>query len=53
MNYFVISRMCSRGPLVEVDHEVSAQFADFLIMHQKIHDEQIHRQLQDDLVDHL
>jgi hypothetical protein len=25
-----------QGPLVEGHHEVSAQFADFLVMHQKI-----------------
>jgi hypothetical protein len=38
------------GPLSQVDHEVLVEFEAFLAMHQEIRDEQVHRQLQDDLV---
>ncbi|KAK1607251.1 hypothetical protein QYE76_030924 [Lolium multiflorum] len=41
------------GPLAEVDHELPADFADFLAMHAKIRDSNVHDQLQADLVEHL
>ncbi|KAK1697729.1 hypothetical protein QYE76_014426 [Lolium multiflorum] len=41
------------GPLAEVDHELPADFADFLAMHAKIHDSNVHDQLQADLVENL
>ena len=41
------------GPLADVEHEVSAEFGAFLAMHQEICDEQVHDQLQEDLVEHL
>ena len=42
-----------QGSLAEVDHEVSTDFADFLVMHAEIRDTNVHDQLQHDLVDHL
>jgi hypothetical protein len=42
-----------QGPLVEVDHQVPAEFADFSARHAEIHDTTIHTQLQHDLVEHL
>ena len=41
------------GPLAEVDHELPADFADFLAMHAEIRDSNVHDQLQADLVEHL
>jgi hypothetical protein len=41
------------GPLAEVDHELPADFADFLAMHAEIRDSNVHEQLQADLVEHL
>jgi hypothetical protein len=41
------------GPLVNVDHQVSAAFAAFLAMLQEIRDANTDSQLQDDLVEHL
>jgi hypothetical protein len=38
---------------VEVDNQVPAVFANFLAMHMKIHDINIHAELQYDLVEHL
>ncbi|KAK1682675.1 hypothetical protein QYE76_043523 [Lolium multiflorum] len=42
-----------QGPLAEVDHELPADFADFLAMHAEIRDSNVHEQLQADLVEHL
>ena len=41
------------GPLADVDHQVPADFADFIAMHAKIRDTNIHQQLQNDLIEHL
>ncbi|KAK1663445.1 hypothetical protein QYE76_051604 [Lolium multiflorum] len=41
------------GPLAEVDHELPADFANFLAMHAEIRDSNVHDQLQADLVEHL
>jgi hypothetical protein len=38
---------------VEVAHEFPADFADFLAMHAKILDSNVHEQLQADLIEHL
>ncbi|KAK1680196.1 hypothetical protein QYE76_041044 [Lolium multiflorum] len=42
-----------QSPLAEVDHELPANFADFLAMHAEICDSNVHDQLQADLVEHL
>jgi hypothetical protein len=42
-----------QGPLVTVDHHVAAAFPTFLAMCQEIRDANTHRQLQDNLVEHL
>ena len=42
-----------QGPLAEVDHELPADFADFLAMHAEIRDNNVYEQLQNDLVEHL
>jgi hypothetical protein len=42
-----------QGPLMEVDHHVPAEFADFLAMHSEISDTTVRAQLQLDFVDHL
>ena len=42
-----------QGPLAEVDHDVPADFADFVDMHAEIRDSNIHEQLQNDLVEHM
>ncbi|KAK1618171.1 hypothetical protein QYE76_023688 [Lolium multiflorum] len=39
--------------LGKVDHELPADFADFLAMHAEIRDSNVHDQLQADLVEHL
>jgi hypothetical protein len=39
--------MTFQDPLVEVEHQVPAELADFLGMHQEI------CELQDDLIEHL
>ena len=41
------------GPLAHVDHQVPAEFADFLAMHGEIRDRDMHFQLQADLIEHL
>jgi hypothetical protein len=41
------------GPLAEVDHQLLADFADFLAMHAEIRDNNVHDQLKADLVEHL
>ena len=41
------------GPLADVDHDVPADFADYLSMHLEIRDENTHHALQTDLVEHL
>jgi hypothetical protein len=41
------------GPLAEVDHELPADFANFLVMHAEIRDNNVHDQLQADLVQYL
>jgi hypothetical protein len=33
-----------QDPLVEVDHDVPADFADFLAMHAEIRDSNVHKQ---------
>jgi hypothetical protein len=40
-----------QDPLAEVDHEVSADLADFLAMHAEIHDNNVHEKLQHYLVE--
>jgi hypothetical protein len=35
-----------QGPLAIVDHHVPTKFADFLAMHESIHDEVVHHTLQ-------
>ncbi|KAK1609059.1 hypothetical protein QYE76_032732 [Lolium multiflorum] len=42
-----------QGPLAEVDHELPTDFADFLAMHAEIRDNNVHDQLQADLVEHM
>ncbi|KAK1662736.1 hypothetical protein QYE76_050895 [Lolium multiflorum] len=42
-----------QGPLAEVNHELPGDFADFLAMHAEIRDNNVHDQLQTDLVEHL
>jgi hypothetical protein len=42
-----------QGPLTEVDHEVPADFADFIAMHAEIRDTYVHDQLQHDIVEHV
>jgi hypothetical protein len=37
----------------EVDHDVPTDFADFFVMHAKIRDNNVHEQIQHDLVEHL
>jgi hypothetical protein len=38
---------------MQVDHQVTAEFFDFLAMHVEIRDTTVHAQLQLNLVDHL
>ena len=42
-----------QGPLAEVDHQVPAEFADFLAMHIEIRNVDAHYLLQNDLIEHL
>jgi hypothetical protein len=42
-----------QGPLAKVDHQVPADFTNFLTMQAEIHDTTVHIQLQRDLVEHL
>jgi hypothetical protein len=42
-----------QSPLAEVDHELPADFADFLVIHAEIRDSNVHEQLQANLVEHL
>jgi hypothetical protein len=42
-----------QGPIAKVDHEVPVEFGAFIAIHREILDEQVHVQLQDDLVNHL
>jgi hypothetical protein len=42
-----------QGSLDKVDHQLRADFRAFLSIHHEIHDELVHQQLQDDLVEHL
>jgi hypothetical protein len=35
------------------DHQISAAFDDFLVMHEEIRDEVVYDQLHTDLVEHL
>jgi hypothetical protein len=39
--------------LAEVDHELTADFADFLTMHADIRVSNVHDQFQADLIEHL
>jgi hypothetical protein len=41
------------GPLTDVDHQVSAPFVDFIVVHAEIRDSNIYTQVQHDLVEHL
>ncbi|KAK1663525.1 hypothetical protein QYE76_051684 [Lolium multiflorum] len=40
-------------PLAEVDHVVPPDFGDFLTIHAKTRDNNVHEQLQNDLVEHM
>ena len=40
-------------PLAQVDHQISANWTDYLNMRQEIRDPQVHQELQHDLVEHL
>ena len=40
-------------PLAHVDHQVPAEFANFLAMHGEIRDKDMHFQLQADLIKNL
>ena len=42
-----------QDPHVEPHKSIPDVFAKFLVMHHKKHDEDVHHQLQDDLIDHL
>ncbi|KAK1652200.1 hypothetical protein QYE76_070005 [Lolium multiflorum] len=42
-----------QDPLAEVDHDLYADFTDFLTMHVEILDSNVHDQLQTDLVEHI
>jgi hypothetical protein len=42
-----------QSSLAEVDHEVPADFTDFLAMNENIHDNNVHEQLQHDLVERM
>ena len=39
--------------VVEIGHNVAADWSDFIAMHMEIRDEGPHNQLQNDLVEHL
>jgi hypothetical protein len=41
------------GTFVDVDHQVHADFADFIAMHAEIRDLINNQQLQNDLIEHL
>ena len=41
------------GPHAQVDHNVPADFADYISMHLEIRDENTHNALQTDLAEHL
>jgi hypothetical protein len=41
------------GPLAEFDHELPADFADFLAMHAEIRDNNVHEQFQNNLIKHM
>jgi hypothetical protein len=43
----------NQGSLAEIDHQVSADFADLFAMHAKIRDTGTHAQLQNYLVEHM
>ena len=43
----------NQGPLAVVDHQIPADWTTYLNMRQEIRDQQVHHQLQQDLVDHL
>ena len=43
----------NQGPLAVVDHQIPSDWTAYLNMHQEIRDPHVHRQLQEDLVDHL
>jgi hypothetical protein len=42
-----------QGPLAEADHQVPAEFANFLAIYTEICDTTVHTELQLDLVEHL
>ena len=41
------------GPLADVDHEVPADWTDYITTQMEIRDEGIHQLLQNDLLEHL
>ena len=41
------------GPHAQVDHNVPADFADYISMHLEIRDENTHNALQTDIAEHL
>ena len=43
----------NQGPLVVVDHQIPSDWTAYLNMRQEIRDPHVHRQPQEDLVDHL
>ena len=43
----------NQGPLAVVDHQIPLDWTAYLNMRQEIRDPHVHRQLQEDLVDHL
>jgi hypothetical protein len=45
--------MSVRALFAEVDHELPVDFADFLAMHTEIRDNNVHDQLQADLLEHM
>ena len=42
-----------QGPLAQVDHQLPANWTDYLNMRQEIRDPQVHQELQHDLVEHI
>ena len=42
-----------QAPLAAIDHNVTADFGEYLAMHTEIRDEVVHNQLQHDLMEHL
>ena len=47
------NRTKDRGPLTDLDHQVPTEFDDFLPTHVETRDVDLHRQLQNDIVEYL